>query len=236
MKIYWCNWSKTHYEWPQIALMSYKPTFLSLDSVFDNKEITNKKETISACPAHRNLKSNTIILRSPKNFSFSFENEGLIIPDENHHHLQEREKQLSKRNSVNINIGWIFFSEVSLKMICTPPHNHKTQVQNYGVIASGEYDCGRWFRPVNMEYLLWPDENNFHINENEPVCYIKFDTEERIELVEFVCTDKIVSFVHACSNHPVYYRRGMKLSDRYKKFDESNLKKVILKEIKNNLV
>ena len=53
---------------------------------------------------------------------------------------------------------FIFFSEENVNLEILPPYLHKTELQNHGVISTGEFNISRWFRPINFEFLLWENE------------------------------------------------------------------------------
>ena len=50
----------------------------------------------------------------------------------------------------------------------------------------GSYDIGRWFRPgVRPLFQKKPGATSININEGDALMYVKFNTDEKIELVEF---------------------------------------------------
>jgi hypothetical protein len=112
---------------------------------------------------------------------------------------------------------------------------HKTAFSSTSYQTSGSFDIGKWFRPVSLTYKMFKGETKVRFMEGEPICYITLNTDRKINLQRFEVNDKILEIVRG-----VTHLKGVKpllsLSNAYSRFNEANRRKVVLKEIKANLI
>jgi len=129
----------------------------------------------------------------------------------------------------------IFFSDApSLVASMTPPYFHKTVSSQYGAIVPGEFNIAQWFRPMNFEFQLWKGVEELHVPAGEPIGYVEFATDARVNLRRFHLTphlNKLSSSLIHVSPH----RRFTKLKEKYLLFNQSKIRGGILKEIRDNL-
>lgn len=240
--VYWAVLATTAI-WPQKRILQQAPRLLLHDknnfstSYYEGEE-DHYEATISRCPAHQKSKNNIFYIPSPLDIRYELDNFGTITSDQKYSNYVNhiRKAQYDNRFTVQLDFQYIFFSKENISIEVFPPYLHKTELQNYGVIATGEFNISKWFRSINMEFILWENSKIFSCKENEPLCYIKFYSDNKIHLQEFKCNDNIFSYSLACSRHPQLYKNKQSLENRYKKFDESLLSKSILQEIKQNIV
>jgi len=151
------------------------------------------------------------------------------------HIWQPRISPLKGCYSIDLDFGWLFFSEESLKIKATPAYLHNTSDSKTGFVASGVFNISNWFRPVRLSYILWEGNNSISVTEGEPALYIEFLTDKQVVLKHFEATDELLDI----SNQVVKSSEFLKvkpLSYRYERFIESNRHKRILKLIKENLL
>jgi hypothetical protein len=141
---------------------------------------------------------------------------------------------LTNQLLVVYNLQHIFFAEEPVLMRLTSPWFHKAPHMQYGSLIPGNYDIGRWFRPINFEYNLWDGGTKLSIEAGEPLAYVEFGTDRKIVLKRFEATEKLhtigAEVIHARS------KKWKTLGSRYELFDRSPLRKIILKEISGNLL
>ena len=75
----------------------------------------------------------------------------------------------------------------------------------------------------------------FTIKEDEPLCYFSFGTDRPIEFIRFKMNDELKSYSIACSSSTTW-NSWIPLADRYKKFKDSRMKSLILKQIERSIV
>jgi len=216
---------------PKMKLLSGSPKKLSTEI---KKDMIISNRNLALCPASNELFNNTYYLTFNQDLDEDFDENG--YPQQNKKQLfLQREKQFQNRISVELDFAWIFYSSEPLMLEVFPPFCHQTTLQNFGCIASGRYDIGKWFRPINLSFFLWEGINKFKAKEGEPICYIRFISETPIKLQEFYINQRLLEIGQNSTNHPNFYKKNIPLLKRYEKFKESNMKHLIEKEINNNL-
>lgn len=198
------------------------------------------------CPAFVDFAKKTFVHRAPvdthatldfkkKRANYIFEN----LSDETKLRVKlefQREPTLQDHNLIQYTWPILFFSEEeTMPATLTPPYFEQTVSSDYGVIVPGKFDIARWFRPMNLEFQLWPGVNELKIPTNEALCYINFDTNKEIVFKRFITNreiDKIIISLLKISP----FRRYAKLLDRYSVFERSQSKQRILKLIQEQLI
>lgn len=131
--------------------------------------------------------------------------------------------------------SWAFFSEESVELQVTPPYMHNTFDKNNGMIASGSMDISKWFRPINLSYILWEGENSLTVKKGDPAIYFQFLTDKKIILKQFECTPEILSMSRQVVFSSLFLHLEP-LKNRYPHFLKNNRHKRLLKLIKENLL
>jgi hypothetical protein len=136
---------------------------------------------------------------------------------------------------VELFMSMIFFSEEPLTISVNSPFFHQTPHLRYGAIVPGEFDIGRWFRPINLEFNLWPNVDRLKIDAGEPLVYFNFDTDKKIVFKRFSLNKRLLYIAVQMARYKEK-PKWTNLISRYQKFKESSMKEIIMKEIKDNLV
>ena len=100
--------------------------------------------------------------------------------------------------------------------------------------VSGNFDIGKWFRPLEFPFILKKEFDTFMVNEQDVMYYVKFHTDRPIIFKQFVVNDSLAKFalgVMSTTKNKALKRRG--LDDFYGLFKSKHL---ILKEINQNLL
>ena len=223
--------SQSEYDW---GLLYQKPiTLLSSH----NKKINKEADvTFFECPANTSLMKNTFVLTNPMRSELII-NDGVVIGKDSHIGTEIQHQPSMVNNSLfTYRLWWVFFTdEDSLEMTLTSPYFHKAPHTQYGCLVPGKFDIGKWFRLINLEFNLWDNEVNFVIEEDEPIAYVNFNTTESIELVRFQMTDVIEKQLKSFSMS-TFWEPKRTLAQRYAKFGKSDMKQVILKNIRENII
>ena len=131
---------------------------------------------------------------------------------------------------------YIFFTEEPSLLMTVyefPNFENNNITENCHTIP-GQFDIGKWFRNTEFPFFLKKDCNRFKIEENEVYSYIRFHTDEPIEFVQFIATDKINEFLNDARNLNINQKRKI-LSMQYI-YSKFNHKDKILSEIKSNIL
>jgi len=245
--VYWAPWidrstgqrenKSTVSEW------LYKEPSNVWQELLDNKDqnIISSKLTTTylQCPATREAFTNVFVVRCPCTSTAE-----VSIKEDNQIEKVEQawtgvsQCEISMAHAptcydqllIIVGYPFIFFSEESLFMRSTSPWFHSAPHASLGAVVPGLYDIGRWFRPLNFEY-------NLTIMEGEPMAYLEFSTNKPIVFKRFELTQKLIDLASDSIHTRTKQTRGLNgLWNRYKMFDESYGKKIIVKEIKSNLI
>jgi len=252
--VYWAPWIEGEYGNSQRNLRTANQwVYEEPQSVY--RDILSKKsdqkitKNFFQCPATRDALQNVYVIRCP------FESEAEVLLKEDgavdkieqywSRDIPDLSSQLnmalahapSKENEllVVVEFSHVFFCEESLMMRMTSPWFHEAPHLQYGAAVPGMYDIGHWIRPINFEMNLWQGQTKLKYEEDEPMGYIEFATSKKINFQRFESTSKLKSIVADAINVR-NKKTHASLPKRYQIFDRSPVRKIILKEIKDNLL
>jgi hypothetical protein len=114
-----------------------------------------------------------------------------------------------------------------------PAYYHKPVFDGYYI--GGSMDIGQWFRPIEGATQLNPNVNTVSFKRNDPIAYVKFQTEEPVQLKRFYMTKEIEELSWGCIKYKKYEPRRT-LPFLYDKFNKRGLNKIITREIEKNVV
>ena len=192
---------------------------------------------LNMCPGFKDYTKNHFGIQSIFDYEFAFNGDEFYSKD---YDKQFFEKNISIRSAkdkaFSFNQYYIFFTEEkSLKFSCgIYPFLEDNNITKRCTIVPGTIDIGKWFRTIDFAFFLKEGFNEFKVKEGEIFQYVKFDTNAKIKFKQFKMTEKLLSYnddiTHSKSNRRVKMRD---LSEYYSMF---NMKKSIIKEIKENLI
>jgi hypothetical protein len=198
------------------------------------------------CPAIINECRNTYKIKSPLDLhiTYTFEdnyNSCISKYPQNEAMLQQLLGVVGPEKVVQLAAPtYLFYCDEDLTMSMLPPYYEETDFTAGCMGVSATYNINKWFRPVKPTFKLKKNNNVIDIKMNEAICYYKFNTDEKIKLVQFDATDfhtngimkDILTFKFNTKNPAV----PTKLIDSYNAFVQARYNKRIMKVIKNNLL
>jgi len=193
-----------------------------------------------SCPAIKDNFKSTYVFKSAisSEYSYDYKDGNLSIEPKSKNVLEyttERRPTLSVGPLISFKLSYIFFAEEDLDVMFSSPNFHKPKYTNYGTVIPGQFNIGSWFRSYNFEVQMWNNKGSFILEEDEPIFYAKFITNKKIKLNRFVFNEKLFSYAQQCAFSPGVIKLNIPLSERYKRFKESKMNNLVLKEIKENL-
>lgn len=235
--VYWAPWDPAQYK----SENDWNILYPEPESVYENliaHKTTTKENNIFSCPSFQNLMKNTYLFKSPMSMSAK-----IISDDEIKYNslnyidikMNRVPRPLKNRICISLSMSLIFFSEESINMSVTAPYFHNSKISQYASIAPGVFDIGKWFRPVNLEYFLWPNNDSLEMVEDEPMLYVNFNSEEQVVLKRFEMDETLLRISNICSTAGRWEKKTS-LQKRYQKFIKSKTNKIVLNHIKNRLV
>lgn len=229
--VYWANAEK---EW----MRAETPELVSKSFYSKNIiEKNNPKLNLNYCPGFNENLKNLYAIKSIYDYS--------IILEPNHAYSNFYDQKFYddhvlirslEKKAITFSQKNIFFTEHNtLKMTAYEyPFFEQNEITKRCILIPGKFDIGKWFRPLEFPFFLKNDFDTFVVNEGDIMYYVRFHTEEKIILKQFMITDKLYDMIDSTVNISI---------NRTKMFNNFNLfynklrhKPLIIKEIKENLI
>jgi hypothetical protein len=200
-----------------------------------NKE--NKRDNFLSCHAFLNNSKNTFVLRNPVDVDVRFDEKfGKISTNQetarNSMFVIEKEPSLVNSLTFTIYAGWIFWSDKPVVLTSMPAYFHKPVFDGYYV--PGSFNINSWFRPLEAAIQLNENVDVLSMKRQDPVAYVKINTDETAKLRRFYMSDELKGLSDACVGYKKY-DPSRSLAFLYDKFSKNGLNKAISREIKKNL-
>lgn len=233
--IVYYTWLKQEHSCLPVSLLSELKSPNSKLSV--SKEWMHSGIGMMRCPAFVKSIANTFVLKSPINYSFSWDKATGVFSSDMYSQ-QEFDEFIHIRNAAEgvLSFGtphYLFCAEEPLVMEVSHATYHNADLQKKTTYLGGSFDIGRHFRNTEAALAL-EDSCTINIKENDPVCYVRFQTTEPVKLVPFFHTDtlmhireQIFKAKNHCNPKPLHFWYDL---------HERIYRKRLLKEIKDNLL
>lgn len=233
--IYWSPFFPSE-QYPSVQLMYETPDSLLQDLLPRRNKEANGDNWFQ-CHAFLGAVKNTFVLRIPFDVAFGLDSDVGVFPidskSENMQFVAIKQPSVIGAYTFAIRGNWIFWSEDSLVMTTTPAYYHESVVNGYYI--GGSMDIGQWFRPVEGATQLRVDVNTVSFKRNDPIAYVKFVTDEPIQLKRFYLTKELEELSWGCIKYK-QYEPHRTLSYLYGKFRQRGLDKIITRKIRENVV
>jgi hypothetical protein len=226
INIYWTcledEWMRANTPTPVISEFRKNYTDQDLDANF------------VVCPAFSKSLKNVFALQSLYNYNFEIVNNQITS---NSHNLDFAEKHLMVRSIekkiFSFTQYFTFFTDAkSLEMTVMPPFLEDNFVSSNCKVIPGTFDIAKWYRNIEFSFLLKENINQFNISENDNYLYLKFHTDEKINFIQYRNNDLLVKY----RNDVLNSRNFSKLKSLENFYNTFKLKKLILEEIKKNIL
>lgn len=204
--------------------------------------------SMTQCPAIKSFLKNTFSFESAINDYSLFDLDELMEKANTESEKEKlntsgkllvcKERKSSYEGFINITFGmrWIFFASESLEMRWTAPYFPSSDIVSNQLFSTGQMDIGQWFRPVNLDMHIPINSKEYKIDQGRPLAFAEFMTDKKINLKRFVMTPKLLNIAAELSQSSSRYGRFVKLKDRYRMAQESDIVKIVRHEIINNLI
>jgi hypothetical protein len=222
------------------GLRATEPTSI-LKKYYSTHKTDNNSEYLrqNSCPAFNSAMKNMYGLHSIYDYSFKLMDKktvGSPMYDDDFFNDHVIVRSLEEKFFSFIQ-SYIFFSEEPLLMrsyIYPFLENNEVAKRTYSI--PGEFDIGQWFRELEFNFYLKDEYDEFVIKDNEIYTYIQFMTNEKINLKRFYISDKMRSYIYDLQQTRFNKVQNSSLSFFYNFFNNSGIKKLLLEEIKNNII
>lgn len=211
---------------------------------FDIKGKTKEGDSFIKCPAFKNLSKNIYAWNWPIDSSYKYKAHSTDVNQIEITPLTEsyiacyppRDQTMTVGPSIEFSYRLHMFAEEPVEVMLTSPYLQNVEYLKHGFLTSGQFDIGQWFRTLNVEIQLAANEGELHIKKGEPIFYVNFLTDRKINLKRFELTSEIDTYSRKCINAKHMFGYKMPLSESYSIFNKSRTRDILLKKIKENLI
>jgi hypothetical protein len=161
------------------------------------------------------------------NFSINGGKISLICP---------RVSSLNSYVNLNLNMTWLMFADEPVNVKISAPYFPTVTVGDGVLVAPGEFDIGTWYRPFNYDMHIPITTKELHFKKDDPLLFFEFMTDKKIVFKRYSMTNHLNELAKECIDYAVRYGFNIKMIDKYNMFKQSQMREIILKEIKNNLI
>lgn len=148
---------------------------------------------------------------------------------------KERETSIAGYIDIVYNMGWYFWTPESTLAKFTAPYFPSYTPADGALLAPGQFDIGRWFRPWNLDYHIPLETKQFKILENQPLFFVEFLTDKPIIFKRFILTPELSELGKEMSQQSNRLPK-MSLLERYEMASKSKLMKLVEKNIRMSVV
>jgi hypothetical protein len=193
---------------------------------------------IPLCPAFRNELHNVFGVKSIYDYEFSVNAEtrevSTAIYDQKFYNRHVIVRSMKER-IFSFSQEMIFFTDESSLIMSGDlfPYLEDNNITERCIVYPGQFDIGRWYRPVEFAFKLKDRYDTFKIEAGEIYQYIRFHTDNNIKFIQFKDTPKLNEMLKSVTETRSYKKGIFSLDYYYERF---KLKKLIMKEIKENLL
>ena len=193
-------------------------------------------DAINHCPVFNESLKNTYAIKSIYDYSFKIQDNQCMSPDYNQKFFDDHVliRSLDKK-FFSFNTRYVFFTEEDSLMIDTYqyPVFEENEITKRCMIIPGSFDIGKYFRNLEFAFILKKEFNDFIVQNEEVLYYLKFHTKEKIKFKQFRYNEDLLQFSKDVRKVNWYSKGGSGIESFYNKFKG---KKYILNEIKKNLI
>jgi hypothetical protein len=237
IKIYWAPFIiDKENDW---SILQYNPEnlFERFKNNLNRESIKKPGGNLIMCPSVKNYTNKIFIFKNTLQSYFEIKENNTIIPVSKNYITAHVAHESSLKNCMLMiyNVPLIFFSEADVNMTVTSPYFSNSPHLKYGAIVPGKFNISKWFRNINIEFNLWQNVKELKIEKDEDLFYVNFDCEEEVELVRFDLTERLIKIAIVAGNSSIW-EKLIPLKDRYERFKKSQMHKIVIKEIKKNII
>ena len=190
------------------------------------------------CPAVRQQLKNVFSLKFPFDNEITFDDENLTTSkyDQEFWNYMIKIRSLKDKN-LGFNIKYLFVSEESVEVESTACWFSQNDFVNKTILVPGKFNIGKWTRPLDCAFLVKDGYNSIKINRGDDYSYLKINTDEEVVLKKFYITDKLKQIMFSNLKTRQYKIKPIeKLAYYYNLYEKAKMHKLVMREIKSNLM
>jgi len=240
MIIYWNGYtehdtiSELKFEEPSLFLKNFK---------LDTSNIDNTGEVnFNLCPAFTNFNKNLYEIKFPVDYDLTFiknKNKTTFVKSEMYDQKFFNEILYIRSLDLDLysfNIRYLFFCEEDVEVSQFSPLFNDNDFSNKSIIIPGKFNIAKTYRPFDCAWKLKENVSSIKLKENDVVAYLKFYTNNKIQFKRFYRSEKLKNLQFSLFKLKSFKNKMSTLSYFYNVYEKIKIKKLILKEIKENLL
>ena len=193
---------------------------------------------INHCPVFNESLKNTYAIKSIYDYSFKIENGECFTEIYDQKFFDEHVTVRSiEKKFFSFQVSYIFFTEENDLEISAYQHPvfEENEITKRCMIIPGGFNIGKYFRSLEMAFILKKDFDEFIVNDEDVLYYLKFHTKEQINFKQFRMDDDLLKMTKDVRkiNWRILNKPYTTIEQFYDKFKG---KKYILNKIKENLL
>lgn len=241
MDVYWTIPEK----WPvsgHIPLISYydPDPVKSIINKWPISQPTDALVDFRVCPAVQNIATNMFALKFPFDYDLTWSlTTGHVSST---FYTQDFFDKMVVIRSINdlmfsFHLHYLFMSEEPLEVEQIPAYLSNNGFSNSTVLIPGKFDIGQWTRTLDCAFTVKKGVQGIKFDRGDDYCYIKFLTKEKINFRKFLPSDRFIEITRGNIISKNYMNKKVNpLSFWYELYANSKMKKILMKEVKNNLI
>jgi hypothetical protein len=190
------------------------------------------------CPAFLDEVKNVYQINNQYNVDFDVKDDGLsssVLPQDFFDTMFHTHSVKEKVYALKQNVVFIAKSD-SLEISQQHANFSEESWHSNTITIPGKMDIGAYPRELNFAFHIKNGTDKLSLNEGDPLYYIKFHTTNKIKFVPFFWTPKFTEIKKNLKFHGTPFHKFKPLQFYYDVVKKKNIKKLIMKEIKNNLM
>lgn len=197
-------------------------------------EMYKSQTTFLKCPAFTGMYRNTFTINNPYDFRVTAADTGFQIemPSPPQSPIADQRAEFPRFFSIYTPALFLISDSDSLEFEQVPPLLHNPVPD--AAYCTGGFDCAKHFRKLELA-LVGKKDIVHDFKAGEPLYYIRFKTDEKVQFKRFFYTKKMDALLGAFIDKPFLTKRVLPLSYYYDAVKKMGLKSRVIKEIKENL-
>jgi hypothetical protein len=204
-------------------------------TVFKDYKTAHKHNNFKLCPSYLDHIENLYALRFPIDYTLDLN--GGVRSEQFDRRFFENFVFVREEGVLGFNVRHVMFCEEPLTMSITPAYLEDNDISNNTIVFPGQFDIGRWFRNTDCAFQVKQGVKRLQVQRGDAFNYIRFHTEQQVELVRFEYTPEI-AHIHndILSSKMILGNRSPKLSYYYEIFKQSRWRGKLLRLIRANIL
>lgn len=188
------------------------------------------------CPAFKDEFENLFGIKSIYEYEFFLKNNEILsgLYDQAFFNRHVIVRSIEER-VFSFSQEFVFFTDEKSLLMSGDLHPflENNNISERCIIFPGKFDIGRWYRPLEFGFKLKEQYDSFKIDQGEIFQYVRFHTDKQINFIQFKETPELNALLKTVIATRTNKTVVSKLNYYYNRF---NLKKFIMKEIKENIL